>query len=355
MLRSARLALLRALRALRLDEAALRTRWRGNRLLILGYHGVALDDEHEWDPELYMPAPVLRRRLELIREAGCHVLSLDDAVRRLYRGDLPPRSVVLTFDDGTYDFYGRAFPILEAFGYPVTVYLTTYYAEFNRPVYDAMASYLVWKGRGRVLRWPEVLGRHGDVALNEDGRSFVGERLRRFPAEHGLSGRDKDALLARLAAYLDVDYDDLVRRRLLQLMTLSEAGELARRGVDLELHTHRHRVSLEEAVFAREIGDNRERLGRLRASEATHFCYPGGVNRREFLPWLRGWNIASATTCDPGMASRRHDRLLLPRYVDTARHTEAEFRGWLTGVAALLPRRRQAEAIGQFLGEPVAS
>ena len=96
MLRSARLALLRALRALRLDEAALRTRWRGNRLLILGYHGVALDDEHEWDPELYMPAPVLRRRLELIREAGCHVLSLDDAVRRLYEGDLPPRSVVLT-------------------------------------------------------------------------------------------------------------------------------------------------------------------------------------------------------------------------------------------------------------------
>jgi peptidoglycan/xylan/chitin deacetylase (PgdA/CDA1 family) len=354
-LRPARLALLRALRALRLDEAALRTRWRGNRLLILGYHGVALDDEHEWDPELYMPAPVLRRRLELIREAGCHVLSLDDAVRRLYEGDLPPRSVVLTFDDGTYDFYGRAFPILEAFGYPVTVYLTTYYAELNRPVYDAMASYLVWKGRGRVLRWPEVLGRHGDVALNEGGRSFVGERLRRFPAEHGLSGRDKDALLARLAALLDVDYDDLVRRRLLQLMTLSEAGELARRGVDLQLHTHRHRVSLEEAVFAREIRDNRERLGRLRASEATHLCYPGGVNRREFLPWLRGLNIASATTCDPGMASRRHDRLLLPRYVDTARHTEAEFQGWLTGVAALLPRRRQAEAIGQLLGEPVAS
>ena len=353
-LRAARLALLETLGALGLDEVALRTRWRRNRLLILGYHGVALDDEHQWDPTLYMPARVLRRRLQLIHEAGCHVLALDDAVRRLYDGELPPRSVVLTFDDGAYDFYARAFPIVETFGYPVTVYLTTFYAELNRPVYDSMASYLVWKGRGRVLRWPEVLGRHGDVALTDDGRRLVRERLWRYPVEHGLSGRDKDALLARLAARLEVDYDDILRRRLLQLMTLSEAGELARRGVDLQLHTHRHRVSLEEAVFAREVGDNRERLRRLRASEATHFCYPGGVTRREFLPWLRRSNIASATTCAPGIASRRHDRLLLPRYVDSAEHTDAEFRGWLAGVAALLPRRRQAEAIGQFLEEPGA-
>jgi hypothetical protein len=48
------------------------------------------------------------------------------------------------------------------------------------------------------------------------------------------------------------------------------------------------------------------------------------------------------------MASPLHDPLLLPRYIDTAVHTEAEFRGWLTGVAAFLPRRRQPEAAGQF-------
>jgi peptidoglycan/xylan/chitin deacetylase (PgdA/CDA1 family) len=354
-LRTARLATLRALGALGVDRAVLRTPWRRNRLLILGYHGVALDDEHHWDPELYMPAPVLRRRLELIREAGCRVLTLDEAVQHLYEGDLPPRSVALTFDDGTYDFYARAFPIVEAFSFPVTVYLTTYYAELNRPVYDAMDSYLLWKGRGRVLSWPELLGRQGDLWLTDAARRFVGERLRQFPAEHRLGGLDKDALLAGLAARLGVDYDDILRKRLLHLMTLSEAGELARRGVDLQLHTHRHRVSLDEAVFAREVRENRARLSPLRACDATHFCYPGGVYRREFLPWLRASRIESATTCEPGLASRRDDRLLLPRYIDTAEHTETEFRGWLTGVAALLPRRRQVETIGQFLEAPAAS
>jgi hypothetical protein len=92
-----------------------------------------------------------------------------------------------------------------------------------------------------------------------------------------------------------------------------------------------------------------------RTSEPTHFCYPGGVNRPEFLPWLRGSNIASATTCEPGLASHRHDRLLLPRYIDTSTHTDADFRAWLTGVSTLLPRRRQAEETGQFLEAPLAS
>ena len=355
MLRAARLTMLSALGALGLDQVALRSPWRRNRLLILGYHGIALDDECQWDSELYMPAAVLRRRLELVREAECRVLALDDAVDRLYRGDLPPRSVVLTFDDGTYDFYAQAFPIIEAFGYPVTVYFTTYYAEFNRPVYDAMAAYLLWKGRGRVLRWPEVLGEHADVMLNDSGRGLAQARLRRFPVEHRLGGRDKDAVLTELARRLDVDYDAILRRRLLHLMTLGEAGELARRGVDLQLHTHRHRVSLEEPLFEREVRTNQDRLRALRASEAVHFCYPGGVNRPEFVPWLRGWDVASATTCTPGIASRNHDRLLLPRYIDTTNHTEAEFRAWLSGIAALLPRRRQPEAPGQFLDEPVGA
>jgi hypothetical protein len=47
--------------------------------------------------------------------------------------------------------------------------------------------------------------------------------------------------------------------------------------------------------------------------------------------------------------------LLLPRYVDTASHTDAEFRAWLTGIATLLPRRRQTEPADQFLEEPAAS
>ena len=96
------------------------SRWRGRRLLILGYHGVALEDEHEWDAALYISQPRLESQLRTLRRAGCTVLPLDEALRALEDGRLPPRSVAITFDDGNHDFHERAFPVLQALELPAT-------------------------------------------------------------------------------------------------------------------------------------------------------------------------------------------------------------------------------------------
>ena len=103
------------------------TEWRRQRLLILCYHGISLEDEHRWRPGLYLQPSQLERRLQILSAGKYSVLPLGEALQRLYRRDLPPRSVAITFDDGTHDFYSRAHPLLRKFGFPVTVYLTTYY------------------------------------------------------------------------------------------------------------------------------------------------------------------------------------------------------------------------------------
>ena len=355
MLKKAKIAVLRIAGSTGLTRLAMRSTWRRNRLLILAYHGTSIDDEHQWDSSLYLPPATLRARLNLIRTAGCNVLPLDTAVRLLYRSELPPRSVVLTFDDGPHDFYTQAFPIVRSFGFPVTVYLTTYYAAHNRPVYDVMLRYLLWKSRHPTLCWPEVLGTEAEVPLSGSASPSVLERLQRHPGEHSLTGAQKDSLLCRLAELLEVDYQAILRKRLLHIMSLDEVRELAAQGVDFQLHTHRHGVSLYKAVFQREIADNRALLKTAGSLAARHFCYPGGVHRPQFLPWLREWDIASATTCELGLASRQCDALLLPRLVDTGSLTEHEFVGWLSGVAALLPKRPYVEGPGQFLEERLGS
>ena len=56
----------------------------------------------------------------------------------------------ITFDDGTYDFYKQAYPIVKRYGFPVTVYQTTYYSDRGLPVFNLICSYLLWKRRGTV-------------------------------------------------------------------------------------------------------------------------------------------------------------------------------------------------------------
>jgi peptidoglycan/xylan/chitin deacetylase (PgdA/CDA1 family) len=346
-----KLGALSALHASGISSLILNSAWRKRRLAILAYHGMSLDDEHLWNPYLYVPAARFRRRMHLIRDLGCNVLPLDEALVRLSQDTLPPRSVVLTFDDGGYDFYREAYPVLRGLGFPATLYVPTYYMRFNRPVYDLMCSYLIWKGRERSLYWPEVLRIREDVPLRGEAGAFVLGRLMRYPCENGLSGADKDELLRALAEQLGLDYDAILRRRMLHVINADEAREIAAGGIDLQLHTHRHRVSRTRSLFVREIEENRAALQPFRTTKAAHFCYPGGVHRPEFPRWLRELNVRSAVTTDFGLATRRSDPMLIPRFLVNSRSTDAEFMGWITGSCAFLPSRRFPETGGQFLDD----
>src|SRR3954462_8455678 len=75
--------------------------WRRERLLILCYHGLSIDDEHAWDSQFSMRAEVLESRLRMLSEGGYSVLPLAEALERLRTRSLPERSVAITFDDGT--------------------------------------------------------------------------------------------------------------------------------------------------------------------------------------------------------------------------------------------------------------
>jgi peptidoglycan/xylan/chitin deacetylase (PgdA/CDA1 family) len=117
-----------------LFRAVGRSHWRRRRLCILCFHGIAMNDEHLWRPGLYMTPQQFQSRMHSLAAIGANVLPLGEAVLRLRAGTLPPRAVVITFDDGCHDFHTHALPAIDAAGFPSTVYLTTYYAERPEPV-----------------------------------------------------------------------------------------------------------------------------------------------------------------------------------------------------------------------------
>lgn len=328
--------------------------WRRNRLLILCYHGVSQYDEHEWS-DLYISPTAFRRRMELLVRCGCDVLSLSEASIRIRNGTLPDRAVVLTFDDGFHDFSTVAFPIIESFGFPVTLYLTTYYVEFNRPVFDPMCSYLLWKGRHkRQLHWPDVFAAPISL-LDSDSRAHAGAATRDFARVNKLSARQKDELLRTLASRMDIDYDDLCQKRVMHLITPAEAKELAVKGVDIQYHTHRHREYRSRQRMFAELHDNQRRIVAFTSSEPRHFCYTGGFYLPEHPAFLKEYGILTATTCKPGLCSANTDQLTLPRLVDSPALSDLEFRAWLAGTASLLPRRRHQMSEGQLIEEELAT
>ena len=336
--RSLKRVSLGAIRTIGGFQLLLDSAWRQRRLLILCYHGVSIDDEHQWNSELYMPQDGLRQRLEILRRADCSLLPLGDAIDRLYAGSLPRRSVAITFDDGYFDFASRAYPVLREFDAPVTVYLTTLRCEQNRPIFRLACAYMLWKARSRSIRGfglPVTL----DVRT-PSGRADALAKIVTYAARERLDVAAKDEFAARLGEAVDVEYSDIRSRRLLTIMTPDEVSGLAREGVDFQLHTHTHTTPLAADGFRHEIVQNRDRIERMTQKPAAHFCYPSGMYRPEFLPWLTAERVVSATTCDPGLATPKTSPLLLPRFVDVTGVSPVEFEGWLSGAASLMARNR---------------
>lgn len=318
------------------------TGWRSRRLLILCYHGIAMGQEYDSHPAIFQPADIFERRLSILKDFGANVLDLGEALHRLKSGDLPPRSVAITFDDGWADFYVQAYPALRKFGFPATVYLTTYYCFYNRPIFLFALRHMIWKQRERCVEGhrfsflPPVLD-----LRTEENRSRVLDSILEHARAHDLSGRQKDDLAVEFAQAIGFDYSELTRDRLFHLMNPEEVGEISAGGVDVQLHTHRHRTPVDRSLFVQEIQQNRQYITELTGrNHVVHFCYPSGANQPDFLPWLREAGVESATTCDQDYTSQQSNPLLLPRLLDQFAISDDEFEAWLTGFMGFMPRRK---------------
>ena len=329
---------LRILKAAGAFERMANSRWRTEHLLILCYHGISLEDEHECQSLFCMSPSLFESRLQMLRDGGYSVLSLQEALSRLYSGTLKPKSVVITFDDGWYNFYAGAFPILQKYGFPATLYLTTYYCDHQLPVFSLICRYMFWK-YGAAMKPNPALGFNNPSDLTtSSGQHLACSAINAYADTKKLNADQKNDLARRLAEHLSLDFDDLMSKRLFHLMTPEEIKELSGKGVDIQLHTHRHRTPMDRVLFQKEITENRDKIASFTGKRAAHFCYPSGVHEDSFLPWLSEQGISSATTCEHGFAHAKTNPLLLPRFLDFTNVSAIEFESWLTGVRSLLPR-----------------
>ncbi|MCA9422908.1 MAG: polysaccharide deacetylase family protein [Nitrospira sp.] len=311
-------------------------------LRILCYHGISLDDEHKFREMLFMTPDLFRKRMEWLKARGFKVLGLGEAVSSLYAGDLPENAIVITFDDGWYGVYKHALPILSSLGFTATVYANSYYMEKETFVYNLFVPYLFWRTKAKVLDLDQLgHGLKGHYCLESmEQRDAVVRQLIQFGDEQ-LCALERQSFALDLAKYLIEDGESMERNRVMTLMARQEIADSVCRGFDVQLHTHTHRLSLEdEAVVQREIQLNRDALGPLVKKELTHFCYPSGIYSQDLFPWLERMGIHTATTTKPGLNYPDSHPLELSRFLDNEDISELEFHAEVYGVLELFRKGR---------------
>ena len=318
------------------------TKWRQSRLLVLCYHGISQDDEHEWS-DLYISPERLEQRLALLKKLGSQVVPLDRAIDGLYAGELPQRAVSLTFDDGACDFSLKAVPILTAAQMHSTLYLTTYYCRKDMPVFAPFLSYLLWKGRGRTVLLPGINARVTiPQFVSDPAFTSLHSAMLQHAADTGMGASEKNEFARLVARAVGADFEALCAKRIMHLMNADEVRALDPNLVSVQLHTHRHRTPASLAELQEELSRNAAEIASMtgRADVPAHFCYPSGRYSQEFVEWLRVSGVRSATTCVPNYSTDETSPLEIPRFIDTMSVTPDTFEAWVMGSAAFTVRRK---------------
>jgi peptidoglycan/xylan/chitin deacetylase (PgdA/CDA1 family) len=151
-----------------------------------------------------------------------------------------------------------------------------------------------------------------------------------------LSEERVSRLVPLIVARLGFDYDAIAKSRQFSFMSYEEIADAARRGLDIQLHSHTHRLSLDyPEQIAAEVELNRSRLAPHVSSPLRHFCFPGGFHSPRMFPYLEACAVASATTVDPGFVTKRSNPYALPRILDGENTTDLEFEAELCGFLEL--------------------
>ena len=182
----------------------------GGAPVVLAYHDIGPDDRSRYT----VSQERFDAQLRALRDAGYRTVSTREFVDFLRDGRTPgPRTVYLTFDDGTHGLWTHADPVLARYGMKAAAYLITGQVGTHRPYY------LSWSEVGRMARsgrWDfqaHTHLSHERAAVDAAGHERSVFTNRRWLADEGRV-ETPDEYRRRIAADLDRSVHDLVRHDL---------------------------------------------------------------------------------------------------------------------------------------------
>lgn len=298
--------------------------------ILLLYHRVA---EVPTDPQLLCVSPQhFAEHLEVLRR-NYHPLSLRSLRRRLALNLWPPRSVVVTFDDGYADNLHQARPLLETADIPATVFVVAGQVDSSREFWwDELERVLLSTPRlpaqltltinGEVHRWDlpgsDEENPHWHVLMTSRPTPRQAAYQELAALLRGMGGEARKRLLEQLVAWAGLDVNGRPDYRAL---TGDEVRGLAQDGlVEIGAHTMTHPAlsALPLEAQEAEIAHSKWRLEEILGQPVSSFAYPFGGQgdyTTDTVRVVRNAGFDCACSNFPGLITRGVDPYQLPRFL----------------------------------------
>jgi len=313
--------------------------WGSNRLTVLAYHRI----NNVNDPDFVGLSANVSASPEQFAQQMDYVARtfnvIDLAVLRDYvlnGKPLPPRPLLITFDDGYLDNYEYAYPVLKARGLPAVIFLITRMIGLDSwPWWDQVAYSF-----DRTTCTEALLPALGETRLTtpDERRAAVKTLSRQLKI---MSDEDRHAIMQQLPALLGVE---IPTKRL--FFDWDQAREMTANGIACQSHTTSHPIltRIPESDLICQLADSRVKLEAELGRPVYAFAYPNGTPsdyNQAVLDLLRKAEYSLAFTLTPGPRRSRHIRrepLLIPRVYLSHRDSFSTFVMKVIGLPVLAER-----------------
>jgi peptidoglycan/xylan/chitin deacetylase (PgdA/CDA1 family) len=265
-------------------------------------------------PDPIFPGEMDASRFDRLMGIVCrafNVLTLGQALALRAEGSLPPRALVITFDDGYADNAEVALPILQRHGLRATFFVSTGFLDGGRMWNDTVIESI------RASAMPTLDLDGFNLGMQPVG-TFAQKRAAielLLPELKYLSLIEREVALTALR--------QVVGNRSLPhdlMMCSQQVRQLQRAGMEIGGHTVHHPILrvLPDAAARAEIAEGRERLQELIDAPVSVFAYPNGRPGKDYdgrhVAMVRSMGFAGAVSTLPAVALLTDDAFELPRF-----------------------------------------
>jgi peptidoglycan/xylan/chitin deacetylase (PgdA/CDA1 family) len=214
--------------------------------------------------------------------------------------------LALTFDDGQWDNYHYAAPLLLEHGIRATFYVPVEHVETGQLIWHdrlGFSGLTLLQAQGGVDRAKEIFARYGLSLKGQFSLPDICEKAK------GLDSA------VRLELIKEMERQASSAPSWSRMMSWKEIRELAMQGHEIGSHSMSHALlpQLDEADQEWEVRESRLRLQAAIGAEVNSFCYPNGSYDDRALQLLRKGPYTNAVSTHMGLHAAQDDDYAIKR------------------------------------------